>query len=76
MESAISAASHPSSSYPLGYAPLDDVIAANEATKHPRLAIVARVERLRVVAARDDATALDRAILTDWETILAQKETE
>jgi|GEM_PF-4959999 len=72
-ESAICAVSPPPYSDP-AYAPLDDVIAADEAAKYPHPTIVARVERLRLVAADPDATPLDRAVCDDWERILTFKE--
>ena len=55
-------------------APLDATIARDEARKRTRSEIAARVERLAAVAARPDATALDRALAAGWQTILRVKD--
>lgn len=56
------------------YRPLDDVIAADVATKHPRAEIEARVARVAARAALPGATALDRALAADWIAILEVKQ--
>src|SRR5689334_5226319 len=52
---------------------LDPDIARGEATKYSRSAIVVRLARLRARAAQPGATALDQALVADWQAILAVK---
>ena len=54
--------------------PLDAAIARDEARKRTQTEIAARFERLAAVAARPDATALDRALAAGWQTILRAKD--
>ena len=56
---------------PAHYAQLDDVIAADVATRHPRSEIIVRAERLAARAASPEATSLDRALADDWRRVLA-----
>jgi hypothetical protein len=53
------------------HAPLDEIIAVDEARKHSREDIEARLARLDARAALPDASVLDRAVADDWRRILA-----